>query len=167
MNDDLKSSIINHQSSILIIGYGNPLRGDDGVGWFAVQRLAARFRSEQVSMMAVHQLMPELAEPISKVKLAMFIDAAANAPAGQLSSSDIAAPAQNRRQSMTHHLGPAGLLGLAQEVFGHAPEARLFTIGGEDFGHKERLSPAVEQACVDFVAEVSQVVEAALQRELD
>ena len=33
----MKSEISNPK--FLIIGYGNPLRGDDGVGWAAIERL--------------------------------------------------------------------------------------------------------------------------------
>ena len=46
---------------VLIIGYGNPLRADDGVGWQAARRLAELRQDEFVETLALHQLTPELA----------------------------------------------------------------------------------------------------------
>src|SRR5262245_29107852 len=60
---------------VLIIGYGNPLRADDGVGWQAARHLAELLRDEPIEILALHQLTPELAEPISRADLIIFIDA--------------------------------------------------------------------------------------------
>ena len=60
---------------VLIIGYGNPLRTDDGLGWQAVQRLAASLKHAPVEALAVHQLTPELGESIRSAGLVIFIDA--------------------------------------------------------------------------------------------
>lgn len=158
MIDDFKSSIINRQSSILVIGYGNPLRGDDGVGWMAVKQLEGLADPSRVRVQAVHQLTPELADPISKAELVIFIDAAADQPPGYLSSSVVKCPDRPGAGPMAHHLTPAGLLGLAQHVFGHAPDGLLFTVGGEDFSHKEGLSPAVKQACDRLVQHVMEII---------
>ena len=59
----------------LVIGYGNRLRGDDGVGWEVASRLAAAVPSEAAHILTVHQLTPELAEPVSEADLVIFIDA--------------------------------------------------------------------------------------------
>lgn len=66
----------------LIIGYGNPLRGDDGLGWHVAQRLAAVLPQHRARIEVCHQLTPELAEPISRADLVIFIDAEDLAPAG-------------------------------------------------------------------------------------
>ena len=58
----------------LIIGYGNPLRGDDGLGWRAAEQLAEIIPQSEAEVIACHQLTPELAEPISRARLVIFID---------------------------------------------------------------------------------------------
>src|SRR5215472_4005839 len=63
---------------VLIIGYGNPLRADDGVGWRMACRLGELVRDEPFEVLAVHQLTPELAEPISRAELVIFVDASHN-----------------------------------------------------------------------------------------
>jgi hydrogenase maturation protease len=141
---------------ILVIGYGNPLRGDDGVGWIAAQRLADRVDPDRVGTMAVHQLMPELAETISRVDRVIFIDAAANQPAGYLSCR-VVEPGESNRL-MAHHLSPEGLLALSRRLFARCPQAHLLTVGGADFGHREDLSPAVERACEKLVAHLQEIL---------
>jgi hydrogenase maturation protease len=142
----------------MVIGYGNPLRGDDGVGWVAAQKLADLVDPERVEALAVHLLTPELADPISKVDLVIFIDAAeSRQPAGQLDET-VVEPVAGALTSMTHHLTPQRLLGLAEQLYGRHPQARLFTITGADFGHKEDLTEPVARACETLVARVRQIL---------
>ena len=58
----------------LVIGYGNTLCSDDGVGPVIAQQIARR-NLPQVQSLAVHQLTPELASEISKVDVVYFVDA--------------------------------------------------------------------------------------------
>ena len=60
---------------VLILGCGNPLRGDDGVGWHAAERLLKRSAELDATIKSCHQLTPELAEPVSKAERVIFIDA--------------------------------------------------------------------------------------------
>jgi len=60
----------------LIVGYGNPIRGDDALGWRAAERLRELVTDADVEILTLHQLAPELMEPLSQVDLAVFIDAA-------------------------------------------------------------------------------------------
>ena len=46
---------------VLVIGYGNVLRSDDGVGWHVTERLASDARFASVTVLQRHQLTPELA----------------------------------------------------------------------------------------------------------
>jgi hydrogenase maturation protease len=60
---------------VLIIGYGNPLRGDDSLGWQIAARPTTSIQDEPVEVLALDQLTPELSELISEVELVVFIDA--------------------------------------------------------------------------------------------
>jgi hydrogenase maturation protease len=57
----------------LVIGIGNPLRGDDGVGWWLAQRAERWLPPSQLR--AVRQLTPELASDIAAAARVLFIDA--------------------------------------------------------------------------------------------
>ena len=58
----------------LVIGYGSDLRGDDGLGRRAALAVAA-LEMAGATVMSVHQLTPELAEPLAGVDGAIFLDA--------------------------------------------------------------------------------------------
>jgi hypothetical protein len=58
----------------LVVGYGNTLRGDDGIG-YRVAEAVAKWQLPQVRSIAVAQLLPELAADIGEVEIVMFVDA--------------------------------------------------------------------------------------------
>ena len=48
---------------ILVIGYGNPLRGDDAIGHRIAQMMEQRLPDDEVQIQTVYQLTPELVVP--------------------------------------------------------------------------------------------------------
>ena len=126
---------------VLIIGYGNPLRGDDGLGWHAAERLRAAVEDPEVEILTVHQLTPELMEPISQADRVILIDAGVGAVPGEI--QERAVEPQATGSAFTHHATPTALLAGARALYGNAPPATLITVTGADFSFSDRLSPAV------------------------
>jgi hydrogenase maturation protease len=123
-------------AGILVIGYGNTLRRDDGVGPRVADAVAA-LALPGVRALTFPLLTPEVADPVSRARVAIFVDAAVDAPREvQLRKL---APADTS-QLMAHSASPATVLALARDVFGHAPEAWLLTIPAESIGIGEELS---------------------------
>jgi hydrogenase maturation protease len=134
----------------LIIGYGNPLRGDDGFGWHAAVRLQDLIHNEGIEILAVHQLTPELMDPISRARRVIFIDAAVGEEPGKMTVTTLettggAAPA------FTHFATPAALLVGARSLYGAKPEGLLITVVGLDFELGEELSEPVRRALESLV----------------
>jgi hydrogenase maturation protease len=142
---------------ILILGYGNPLRGDDALGVVAVQRLAGVMVDPAVRVMTAHQLLPEHAEPISRAELVIFIDICCDRPAGEVVLEEVA-PAAAVSRSVTHHFDPPALLAFGRRVFGGDPKAYVVAVGGECFGCVEGLSPAVQAALPGVIDRVRELV---------
>src|SRR5215831_10583842 len=117
------------ERKVLVIGYGNPLRGDDAVGPFVASRLGG---------IVVHQLTPELAEPLASADLAIFIDARNDLLPGAVDVRPLGGS-----PVMTHYCTPAYVLHLARQVYGRAPESVLVGIGAESFEWGAPLSPVV------------------------
>jgi hydrogenase maturation protease len=124
--------------ALLIIGYGNTLRRDDGVGPRVAEAVAA-LDLPGVSALAAPQLTPELAEPIARADRVVFVDAAVDAPR-EVRFRPLAAAESS--QIMAHAADPSTLLALARDVFGRAPAAWWLTIPAEDLGFGEDLSDA-------------------------
>jgi hydrogenase maturation protease len=121
---------------LLVIGYGNTLRSDDGVGPRVADAVAA-LNLSGVQTLACPQLTPELAEPISQAQAVVFVDAAVDAPREVLLRN--LAPAASS-QVMAHAADPKTMLALARDVFGHAPQAWWLTIPVENLAFGEQLS---------------------------
>jgi hydrogenase maturation protease len=139
-----------HTLNTLVIGYGNTLRSDDGAGILVAELLFERIHDPQIEILPQHQLTPELMEPISRAAHVIFIDAAAFGPAGKVHRIPLRpAPACAR---FTHHATPESLLAGAQALYGHTPEATLYTIPGRSFETGQELSPAVRRAVNELVA---------------
>jgi hydrogenase maturation protease len=143
----------------LVIGYGNPLRGDDGIGWHAAAAVAADPRLADTDVLTRHQLTPELAEDIATARVAVLIDACLGDTPGCVSIREVA-PAPGA--SWSHHLRPEDVVGFAHALFGTAPQVFLVTVTGAHFGYGTQLSPAVSSCVPRVVA----IVEAALPSDL-
>ena len=139
--------MVDLSESVLVIGYGNPQRGDDGVAWKVLDSLrAARPRPDAppLRLKRVHQLTPELAEPASRARAVIFVDASADAPAGSVSCEPLAPGTGSA--SLTHSLSPQAVLLPAERLFGHVPRAAVVTVGGAAFDPGKALSPEALQA---------------------
>ena len=144
---------------VLVVGYGNGLRSDDGVGRVVAERLAADPRLHGVDVRSVHQLTPELAFDASRVSLLVLVDAAEDGAPGtvEVRQVDAGDAGEVAGSAMTHQVDPAALAGLARELFGAGPEVVAVRIGAATFEVGESLSSAVEAAvprAVDAVAGV-------------
>lgn len=105
------------RTRLLVIGYGNTLFGDDGLGQLIAQHVA-EWAVPGVLALARQELTPELASDLASVDEVIFVDAALHtdgivfvpirAAAGETSGLD-------------HALTPASLLALARLAFGRAP----------------------------------------------
>lgn len=141
----------------LIIGYGNPLRGDDGIGQAAAQALANDAAVKSADVIGCHQLTPELAEYIAAVELVVFVDAAVDIPPGIVVVREIngtsAIPS-----GLVHTADPAALLDLARKLYGRSPEAVLVTVGVSSLALSEVLSEAAAAALPEAVATVRRLV---------
>ncbi|MCX6898918.1 MAG: hydrogenase maturation protease [Verrucomicrobia bacterium] len=128
----------------LIIAYGNPLRGDDGLGWHVARLLADIAPSRNAEVITCHQLMPELAQQISEVSTVVFVDAGSEGPPGRLGWRRV--EPQAGQAAFAHHVSPESLLGMAKELYGRSPQTFVVSVVGETFACSEELSPTVRAA---------------------
>lgn len=115
---------------ILVIGYGNPGRLDDGLGPAFAERIQA-LGLPGVTVESNYQLNIEDAELISRFDTVVFADA----------SVDAAPPFEfkllEKKPAMvgfsSHSITAGSLLGVAAELFGANPEAYAMAIRGYDY----------------------------------
>jgi hydrogenase maturation protease len=137
-------------SKVLVIGYGNTLRGDDAVGVHAAELIAKRH--PEIICICVHQLMPELAEQIAECDTVFFIDAQEDITETNV---QLVMPNVEADQPRTHFISPQSLLALSQQLYQHLPsKAYVVGIPASQFEFSEELSTQTELAmhhCVELV----------------
>jgi hydrogenase maturation protease len=142
-----------------VVGYGNALRTDDGLGWHAADRLANDPRLAGVDVLQRHQLTPELALDISAAALVVLVDASHGLPPGTFTVTQVER-ASDAATTWSHHLSPPSLVALAHELYGRAADVFLVSCGVESFEMGDRLSPAVEAALPQVVDAVVELIAA-------
>lgn len=150
----------NSNFHILVLGYGNPLRSDDGLGWRAAECLAEVLEDIDAEIRTLHQLTPELAYPISESALVIFIDASREGEPGELACGQVSAQLMPVRFS--HELSPEAIMALAKHMYGVSPPAYLVSLCGQNFGVGESLSPPVSAQLPRLVSLVTQLAQSGL-----
>jgi len=124
---------------ILVYGYGNPGRLDDGLGPAFADGIAARGLGN-VRCETAYQLQIEDAALVAGHDVVVFADADL-AGAGPFELRVIGP--RHTVEFSTHSVAPEAILGLAREHFGVEPVGFLLGIRGYEFGdYGEGLSPA-------------------------
>ena len=152
-------------AEILIIGYGNTLRSDDGAGQ-RVAELITEWNLPNVRSLPVHQLTPELAEPISQAKLVIFVDAyPATSEQGlqvhQLCYDPPYPPLERgglEGLNIGHTGDPRSLLALSQILYNNTPPAWWILVPAVNFEFGERFSAKTTENIQYSLAQIRQII---------
>jgi hydrogenase maturation protease len=123
---------------VLVIGYGNDLRGDDGIGRRVAEAIAEA-GLPGVRVRTTHQLTPELAAEIAEASRVIFVDALADSTIESVQVQQLAI--EETPDWSTHTADPRVLLALTRALYGATPDAWWVMVPGRDFGFEEGLSP--------------------------
>jgi hydrogenase maturation protease len=131
------------QRGWLIIGYGNVLRRDDGVGPRIAEKVA-ELNLPGVSCVTPHQLLPELAELVSRAANVLFIDASVERESGvKLQKVE----ARDAEPVLAHGSDPPSLLALCERIFNRRPAAWMLSVPAVDLSFGQELTPQANDAC--------------------
>jgi hydrogenase maturation protease len=126
--------------NLLVLGYGNPGRGDDGLGPALAEAVDAA-AAPGVRTLTGYQLNIEDAADLAETDVAVFVDAARRGPAPFAFGA--VEPAKEIAFT-THALDPGSLLALCSDVYRRAPRAFLLAVRGYQFEFGEGLSAAAK-----------------------
>jgi hydrogenase maturation protease len=148
---------------ILIYGYGNPGRQDDGLGAAFIEKLEAWLKIHPVAGLNLdcnYQLNIEDAELIAHKDLVIFVDA---------SQEDIqhycftqVDPSDARVEFTMHAVSPAFVVDLCRKMYHHAPDTYLLHIKGYEWDFVEQLSDKaklnLEHAFNFFIKKLTEMI---------
>jgi hydrogenase maturation protease len=159
---------------VLVLGIGNPLRGDDALGWHAARQLArlyganaeTRFLEDNrwvsadasVEIMTCQQMTMDLVEPVHEADQVIFIDATVQGEPGSLTCEPVTPEAP--QNLISHQFDAPTLLAAVQALYGVCPKAVVLSVTASTFDYSEELSPAVAARLPELVRCVRSMVEA-------
>jgi len=124
-------------TEVLVIGYGNELRGDDGIGPHVAGELAS-LRLAGVRTLSAMQLLPEMTAELVDACCAIFVDA----QWGGLVPTMTAISPAGAAFGAGHSAAPQGLLALTQAIYGRVPQAWVVAVPAQELPLRESLSTA-------------------------
>lgn len=147
-------------AEIIIVGIGNPYRGDDAAGWIVIDRL------KEALGLAVHfvKLRGDIAELIdifTKYKTVYIVDAiSSKLPVGSWQRIDLHKQPikDDNPQTSTHGFSISQAISLAQNLDSMPNQLILYGISGVNYNVVESLTPSVAKG-------IEGVVQAILKEE--
>jgi hydrogenase maturation protease len=130
-------SNLSAKTRLVVIGFGNELRGDDAVGQHVARRVAA-WGVPGVRALAVHQLTPELASVLGEASLAIFVDASLDQIGGEVTIRVLHPLAAGG--ALGHANGPPWLLAMTEALYHRCPRAWLIEVPAVNLDLSDGLS---------------------------
>ncbi len=145
-------------SKILVVGYGNPLRADEGLGCHVARQIAHHLREDKrVEVVPCHQLAPEIARKIAESQFVIFIDACNEGDPGTILETTVL-PDADFSSTPGDELTPPRLLAAAKTLHGECPPAVLFNMTGWCFEFGEHMSAIVSERFHDLVRMIEKTI---------
>jgi len=129
------------QKRILLYGYGNPGRQDDGLGNEFIERIGKWIEEagiEGIELDSNYQLNIEDADAISDKDIVVFIDASVE-DIDDILFTEVS-PSQSKVEFTMHAVSPAFVLDLCQKLYNKNPKTYLLHLRGYEWDFKEGLS---------------------------
>ncbi|MFC1528274.1 hydrogenase maturation protease [Candidatus Latescibacterota bacterium] len=114
---------------ILLIGYGNPAREDDGLGPSVADEIE-KLAIDGITVDADYQLTVEYAAAVAEYDTVIFVDASVS---GREPFSLNRLTPERQESFSSHSITPEAVLGLAQELFSAGTSAYILGIRGYSF----------------------------------
>jgi hydrogenase maturation protease len=153
-------TVLPREPRVLVLGYGNPGRQDDGLGPAAVAEIET-FGWPNLTAFDNYQLNIEDAMEVAAHDVVWFIDAAKTGPA-PYAVHDVS-PA-SAIEFTSHVMRPEAILAIARQCYGGSPPAFLLAIRGYEFEFIEKLTPGAADNLRAALAMLTQRICAAQRR---
>ena len=157
------------KTSVLLIGFGNVSRRDDGVAWHILRRLRQQLglppddvfadagEDEALATIFTHQLAPELSQTTSRYDIVVFVDAHVQGVDWEPVSWRELSPAYEAGLT-AHQLKPESVLALSASLFGRSPRGYVLSVLGYGFDFGQELSEATSSLADEAVSRLFELL---------
>ena len=147
------------QRRVLVLGYGNPGRQDDGLGP-ALAAAIDELGLPNLTAFDNYQLNIEDAMDVATHDVVWFIDAAKTGPSPY--SVRIVLPSSTI-EFTSHIVRPEAILAIARQCYGGSPQAFLLAIRGYEFEFIEALTPKANDNLQSAAAMLAERIRALIE----
>lgn len=147
----------------VIVGFGNTLRGDDGLGPYIVERLQDMPvpRGMAVRTIVLPQLDVAMIPEVCEADLVILVDARADGSEDLVSVSRVEAPAGlSNKPHTSHAIGASDLLHILREWYGTVPVCYAVMPKGYDFSINESVSQEARAAAIEARGQIESILTA-------
>lgn len=141
-------------ASVCIIGVGNPIRSDDGLGPYICSLVDDR-KFPGVCTLQLHQLHTDIIEDLFSYDHIVVVDAS-------VEGEDVAFSTPARDKALagasSHHMNVVMLDALAQTVYGKQLSFRVCAVRGENFEMGDQLTAAAKRNAAAAVKVITEWV---------
>ena len=145
----------------VVIGYGNPKKGDDAIAQKVVDQLQM-LTSSNLEAYAVNYLTPELSSKLARATVAIFVDACKlnNTNTVQVKPLDACGmeTTGSALPGFGHSCSPCSLLALTQSVYGHRPKAWWLEVPADNFTLGSPLSTLAKQGVNQALSTIATLI---------
>src|SRR5450755_3522173 len=120
---------MNNKKRICIVGIGNPIRSDDGVGAYVCQLMEEK-NLDGVKVIATQQLDIGMTGDFTEFDTVIFVDASLKHKTISFQPLSLE---NDQPQSFSHHINPAMLVNLAQILYAKSTRFYICAVGGNNF----------------------------------
>ena len=139
----------------LVIGYGNLLRSDDGVGAYVADAVDS-LKLPDTDVCTYHQLHVDLIEKWKFYDRIILVDASEKGPS--LEIKDMGSDCKTA-ETASHHANPQALLNLLNALYATRPEVKLCSIRGKNFDFGNELSDPVKENAAEAVVRIKSLIQ--------
>lgn len=127
--------------NVIVLGYGNSFRRDDGVGQRGAHAIAEWLNEigHEVTTWVGHQLLPEVALELEGKDLAIFVDASVDQYSDGYNIAEVTSSADIDGLNL-HTCTPGWIKHLAAQMGIDMPKMVMVSVSGVDFDFGESLS---------------------------
>ncbi len=142
---------------VAVIGYGNMLRGDDGIGIVAVRQIKDFVKGLNVDTYEYHQLTIDVLPVLSVYEKIIFIDCSTDISHGEVLCHQIESD-NTFTLTMTHHLTPQQILQLLEVLYNKNPSGYICKVGGRAFDFGCGISKEVKDSTPRLIEDCMRLI---------
>lgn len=144
---------------MLIYGYGNPGRQDDGLGKALIDLAESRLPKEYLENITLdvgYQLQVEDVILLKEHDLVIFVDASMDEKIGDFGIDAVSA--DGKTTFTMHSVSPGFIIALYESMYGKSPPAYLLQIRGYEWEMEESLSPGAQKNLAKAWAALREII---------